>query len=300
MQGIYLAAIIATLFSSVFIGGMIFPRASKKDRPVLIGGILATLPMCALAYYCVREPFLSKVWISLTRLYHPDLSFELLSKTKLYLTLKTLEAPLSEELSKIWPLLIPAFRKRIDSKNAVKVAMALGLGFGIGEIWFLAELLARKDPATASLPWYQLSGFLGERFMVCLMHGAFTAVVLSCFRSSFLSGLLGAMGLHFIGNYPIALSRMGLTDWSKSTWQAILSFWVTGYFLSMMALLAYLNFRKFQVGRFLFGKAKCPECKMIYDRPLWGMNAVDRRYEKCPGCKRYHWIKREHEVREEA
>ncbi|MFN8539856.1 MAG: hypothetical protein U0232_20545 [Thermomicrobiales bacterium] len=80
--------------------------------------------------------------------------------------------PLTEEPAKLWPLLIPAFARRITRENAVRCAVALGLGFGIGEIGFIAQLIYADGDFNA-LPWYNFSGFINERFMVCLIHGGF-------------------------------------------------------------------------------------------------------------------------------
>jgi hypothetical protein len=44
-------------------------------------------------------------------------------------------APLTEEPAKLWLLLVPAFVGRLRKENAPGVAMAIGLGFGLGEAW---------------------------------------------------------------------------------------------------------------------------------------------------------------------
>jgi len=49
----------------------------------------------------------------------------------------------------------------------------------------------------------------------------------------------------------------------------------------------------------IIGQVRYAECGEVYDRPLWGMNLVTRRYERCPQCKRWHITGKEDEVKEE-
>jgi len=86
-------------------------------------------------------------------------------------------------------------------------ALAIGLGFGVGEAWTVAGLLS-KSPEIAKYPWYLLNGYMSERMMVCVIHAAFTASALALIfkhKRVFL-GLLACMILHFLGNFPIFLA----------------------------------------------------------------------------------------------
>lgn len=225
MKGIYIAAIITTALSLTIVGGIILRKTSRKELPLLITALLLQIPMCAVAFNFIRLP-LDK-WLQ-----------GLLGRgSEAYKFLATLYAPLTEEPIKLWVLLIPWFISQLNEKNVVRIAMAIGLGFGIGEMWFIAAKLA-KIPLIASLPWYSLGGYISERFMVCVMHGAFTAVALRQLRKAFIMGILAAMFLHFIGNFPIFLAGNNFGGLGKSTWQIILSVWVPLYFLAMVALLA--------------------------------------------------------------
>ena len=51
------------------------------------------------------------------------------------------------------------------------LALAAGVGFGIGEIWFLAHALIRS-PGYPDLPFWMFGGFVVERLEVCFLHGA--------------------------------------------------------------------------------------------------------------------------------
>lgn len=279
MPGIYIAAAITTALSLLIIGGAIWKKTPVKYHALLLVALAAQLPMSAVAFYYVRIPldrFLVG-WLG--------------ASSQLYKYLTTLYAPLTEETAKVWPLLIPVFYRRIDKRNAVCVAMALGLGFGLGEIWFLAERVSHA-PEIARLPWYLLGGFITERFMVCVMHGVFTATALKNLRGRFYAGLLMAMALHFMGNFPIFMAAEGYFGWGRNVWQYVLSFWVPVYFLLMLLLLVFLMTGKVgQVGRVLLGRRVCPACQERYDIPLFGFNMGPVRYERCSRCKKWHWVR---------
>lgn len=276
MNGIYIAAIITTTLSLLIIGSLILQRSLRKDWSLLISAALLEMPMSFLAFYAIRTPL--DGWLQ-----------GLLGKgSEAYRFLITFYAPITEEPIKLWILLIPYFLKRIDSKNAVYTALAIGLGFGIGEMWLIATRLA-ENQQIALLPWYSLMGYVTERFIVCIMHGAFTVVALRQIQKGFIWGALGAMTLHFIGNFPLYLSAIDFGGLGKSAWQIILKIWIMFYFLCMVGVL--VSYRLENLRLLLFGKAQCPECGAVYSRPLHGINMFTKRYERCPVCKKYHWIK---------
>jgi hypothetical protein len=276
MKGIYIAAIVATALAIAIDGGVIWWKSGRAHRPLLLLAFLATIPMCALMFYAVRMPF--NDW----------LVGVMGAKDPFYRFLTTFYAPLTEEPAKLWPLLIPWFRRRIVKENAVAIAMALGLGFGVGEMWFLAERISH-DPTLSAYPWYQLTGFINERFMVCIMHGAFTATALVALRKGrFAFGFAGAAFLHYLGNFPIYLGALDVGHLGKPTWTIILGVWVALYFVAMLTLIIWYAAGRKQAGRAVFGRAKCPACGTVYDRPLFGFNLVTKRYEPCPACHKWH------------
>jgi hypothetical protein len=278
MPSIYIMAIITTLFSLLLYGGFIAWRTPRKDLPFLALVLLAMLPMEPISFYLVRMPINSLLvdWLG--------------KDSSVYRFLTTFYAPLTEEPAKLWILLIPWFAKRIEGKGFVRVAMTIGLGFGIGELWMLAEKITHNEELSA-YPWYMYTGFLNERFIVCIMHSGMTALALSRWRKNFILGVLGAMSLHYIGNLPLFLKAIDLGGLGETTWGIIVNLWITVYFLLMITLLVFLATRKIALGQFFFGEAKCPECGAIYPRPFWlGVNMVTKRYERCPHCKKWHWI----------
>ena len=280
MEGIYIAATIATLVSVVIIGGVLFLKSGKEYATFLVLAFLLLTPVAPLTFYFIRLPldtYLQAV-------------FGQASTTYIFIT--TLYAPLTEEPVKLWILLIPWFLSNLNRDNTIRLGIALGLGFGVGEIWLLALEYA-KSPAIALLPWYALGGFMTERLMVCIMHGVWTTVALRKIRTRFLVGLLGAMALHYLANFPIYLAAVNSGGLGKSVWQTILAIWVPLYFLGMIGLLIYFSFGKLtmqNISLFINGRAKCPACGTVYIRPLFGVNGVTKRYERCPVCKKWHWI----------
>lgn len=257
MQGIYITAIITTSLSLAVIGSIIFWRSPRKERSFLSVLILLEIPICALAFYFIRLPL--DGWLRNLLTPQPGI----------YKFLTTLYAPITEEPAKLWILLIPWVFRRINSKNVIRVAMAIGLGFGIGEMWLVATRLA-NNPQIGSLPWYSLGGYINERFMVCIMHGVFTCVALRQISKSLILGIFSAISLHFVGNFPIFLAAINFLGLGKSTWQILLFIWVNLYFLSMIGLLIYFSFGTLEkLSLFVYGKAQCPDCGWVYSRPLF-------------------------------
>jgi hypothetical protein len=272
-MGTYIAAIITTVLSLALIGGFVGWRSPRNEWGLLALLLVLELPMSPLAYYGVRVPLDHAVWPRM-----PDVAT--------HGFVKTFYAPVTEEPAKLWPLLIPFVGRRLSRENAVRVAMALGLGFGIGEIWFIAEILHREQPDIAALPFWQLGGFINERFMVCAIHGAFTAVAI---RGRWF-GVPAAMALHFFGNFPIYLKAINAFGWGEKVWTPIVGMWVVAYFLAMLVVLCWLLAGNWELGRLLLGHATCPDCCTVYARPLFGINLGTKRYERCPACKKWHLL----------
>ncbi|MCC7158869.1 MAG: hypothetical protein IT281_04965 [Ignavibacteria bacterium] len=279
MHQIYIASFVTTLLACGFIGWFIKWRADKADYKLLIMLFLIELPMALVAFYFIRMPLL-------------DNAFKYLfgSSAELYGFMRNFYAPLTEEPAKLLPLIFPFFRGKITKQNFVVAALALGLGFGIGEIWLVGNFIA-ASPKFADLPWYQFTGFMNERFMVCIVHAGMTSFALNRLGNKFILGLLGSMGLHFLGNFPIYLSAVNFLSLGIATWQVIVSVWLIIFFLGMVVLLVYFKFGSIQIGKFFYGTSICPECGFNYPAPAFGINSFKTRYEKCPGCKKWHWVK---------
>jgi len=186
MHGLYVMATVGTVIASAIVAICVWRLAEKSDRGWLAALFVGALPMCPLAYYYVRLPL-------------DEMLRDLLGRTWPYLALKTLEAPATEEPAKFWLALLPYFRARLNRQNYVLAAVCLGFGFGIGEMWFIARLVA---PTTPDLPWYNYFPFLSERLEVCFMHAAFTSLVLG--RLDRLPRGVGlAVFAHWLVNFPI-------------------------------------------------------------------------------------------------
>ena len=77
----------------------------------------------------------------------------------------------SEEGIKLAPALLPSVRQSVRQLgSAAPMAFAIGLGFALGEIWYVAYRIAITDPASASLPFYLLGGFTSERVGTVVVH----------------------------------------------------------------------------------------------------------------------------------
>ena len=276
---IHIAASITSILSLGLIGGMLLLSAQKEERGFLLLLVLVMLPMNALAFYLVRMPL--DAWlVSIAG-----------AKTGAYPFIQTLYAPLTEEPAKLWPLLIPFFSRRIRLLPPHRAGLAIGLGFGVGEAWTVAHLLS-QSPHVAQIPWYLLGGYIAERMMVCVMHGAFTtaALVLIVRHGRVFLGIAAAMLLHWIGNFPIFLAGMNFPQLGPQVWQVVLQLWVAGYFLLMGCLLARIALGGQWLRKLFRGNVRCPECSEIYQRPIFGINLLHKRCERCPFCKHWHLV----------
>jgi DNA-directed RNA polymerase subunit RPC12/RpoP len=272
---IYVAAILTTALAVAVFGTLIRKLRLPANPRLLWLAFLIVLPLEPASFYFVRVPL--DHW--LTGLLGRD------SATLHWLV--TFYAPLTEEPAKLVPLLIPAIRRDMNTGNFARYALAIGLGFAIGEMWFIAEVIAR-NPKFAGVPFYFFGGYLSERLMVCLFHSAFVGVALGQLRKRFVLGMAGAMALHWLGNFPIFLMASNAFGLGPTFWGIALQSWIVIYFLGALALLSYFVFGRVSPGRFLYGRRKCPECGAEYDGSLFAANLGTRRYERCPQCRHWH------------
>jgi hypothetical protein len=276
-----LAAALLTALLALATFGTLLAFLSRQEGlalPALC--LVATLPMSWLMFHGLRLPL--DAWLKLH-----------LGKSELLWWLQMAYAPLTEEPAKLWPLLLPPVRRAITAQNLGRFALALGLGFAIGEIFMIAGLVIAHQPKVAALPWYQLGGFITERLMTCVIHPAMTALALVGWRRGpgFLSGLLAAMAAHFLVNFPIGAVQRGWLGSKKVFLQAFLSVWVLLCAAAAVPWLAWLLTGQRNLSQLLYGRADCPECGREYVRGvLTGLNAgASRRYERCPHCRKWHW-----------
>ena len=280
MHGIYIAALLTTAIALAIFGTALRSlrvRSPANERLLWLAGLIA-LPLQPLAFYFVRVPLDN--WLA-TQLVHGSPT---------YLWLISLYAPVTEEAAKLVPLLIPAIRRDISPANFGRYAIAIGLGFAVGEMWFIAEQIARM-PAFHGIPFYELGGYVGERLMTCVFHSLFVGVALWRLRRGFGLGVLGAMTAHWLGNFPIFLMAWNVSGMGKTFWAAVVQGWLLLYFLGALALLSYFVFGRVSPGLLFYGRRKCPECGGEYDASLLALNFGPSRYERCPHCRHWHWTR---------
>jgi hypothetical protein len=185
------------------------------------------LPLQPLVFYAIRLPvdgFLRTTygiagWVTIVSLFY---------------------ASLTEEPAKWLTAAVPAVRREIMC-DPITVALVAGAGFGIGEIWFLAHVLATA-PSYPDLPFWHFSGFMIERSAVCFLHGAFLTLpfyALACGRLFWLGGLAG-MVLHFFLNFPLYLAQVGAFGISPKTWPTLLVSWIFWCVFGCIFLVVYL------------------------------------------------------------
>jgi hypothetical protein len=277
---IYIAAILTTTLAVAIFGPMIAKLRLPANPRLLWLAFLIVLPLEPASFYFVRVPL--DHWLT-----------ALLGKDSAALHwLVTFYAPLTEEPAKLVPLLVPAIRRDISRANFGRYALAIGLGFAIGEMWFIAEIIAR-NPKFAGVPFYFFGGYLSERLMVCLFHSAFVGVALACLRNRFALGVAGAMALHWLGNFPIFLMASNAFGMGPTLWAIAIQVWIIAYFVGALALISYFVFGHVSPGRLFYGRRKCPECGAEYDASLFAfaINLGTRRYERCPACRHWHFTK---------
>lgn len=279
-MGIWIAAGIASLLATLILGAILFRQHEACTRRLLLMTVLAGLPLSAVAFHGVRQPIDS--WLGSALHHHQGL----------LAAIRLGYAPLTEEPAKLLILLLPSIWRRVDRGNLVHLALAIGLGFGIGEAWMLAGLLSAR-PEIAALPWHGLQGFIFERTLVCLTHAAFTSVaLLGLVQRRWRPGLCAiaaAMACHGAANLPIWLAGHGAFGWGRAAWNAVLACWVQACVLvSAIWLLhlagwspAYLLLRY---------RVRCPGCGAIHRPSLIAVNLLDRRYEICPACRTWQTI----------
>jgi hypothetical protein len=197
MVSIHIAAGIVTLAAVAILLAFVFILAPRSLRSSLLLLTLLEIPLQPLAFQFARLPLDRLIRVSLD----PD--------SILYVITRTLYAPVTEELAKLLPLaLIPAFRHQITRQNFPHWALAIGIGFGIGEAWFIASRID-SIPAFQDFPWWAFSGYMIERFMVCGIHAALTGTA-----------------LHFAVNLPITLLGQKVLNFPPSLKQFLLPLWV--------------------------------------------------------------------------
>lgn len=224
MHGIYLTEVFTTAVAVALYGTLIYKLKLPANGRLLWLAAVVALPLQPLLFYFVRVPLIHL----LTAHFHAN--------STVSQALMTFYAPLTEEPGKLVVLLIPAIRRDIRPDNFVRYALAIGLGFSIGEMWFVAHVFA-QNPAIAAEPFYRLYGYFAERLMTCVYHSAFLSVALWPLGRRFGFGLVGAMALHWLGNFPIFLMNWNVGGLGQAIWLEIVNCWNGFYFVACSVLL---------------------------------------------------------------
>ncbi len=169
----YLHALFAT-----FLAYALFLFLAKEwlgmEVKKVLGFSALTMVLCPAVNLLIKKPLLGAALTALNFKSEPQFWQLWFLGVSLFL------APITEEAIKILPMISKAMRRHLLPEwRAYGTGFALGFGFGIGEIWYLAWGFTQKMPELANGPLFQLFGFLGERFLASFVHAFLTAIVVS-------------------------------------------------------------------------------------------------------------------------
>ena len=245
MPGIYIAAMLTLALSLALAGAVILKRIGPADRLLAALGVVGAAVAFFAAYYLLRLP--------LDGVVQPVLQ----SNPDWYRFATTFYAPLTEEPAK-WAVLIPLFLAgKITQDNKGAWAICLGFGFGMGEIVFLAQRIA-SDPQSLAIPWYQSTGFIVERLMVCTIHSALVLAAAGALAGRKPWRLLVPLGLHWLLNIPIFVSRQYPLDAAGIVWSQLLWMWTSLFFWGALIYLGRRLLAPSQRMAAFFGKGRLP------------------------------------------
>lgn len=232
MHSLYVAALVPTAVVLGIPGAILWGTSPRAERPLIAALFALELPMFFVSSFVLRDPLNAFI----------DARVDPASAGGLWL--RSFQAPLVEEPCKLWLLFLAWHLGRVTPLNALRVGMTIGVSFGVSEIWGLAVRFA-QDPSTLGHPFWHFAGFISERAMVAPLHGVFVAAAamrLGQGPRGVALGVLTAMGLHYLANFPIVLARLGAFGLSKTIWQVILVNYTTLF--SVLLLVVFLSFVK--------------------------------------------------------
>jgi hypothetical protein len=213
-MGLIIAAVITTGLALLAIGAPAWRMAPPADRRMLGLAFLIALPLQPLVFYVVRLPL-------------DGLVRAMLGLGKSWGMVALLYAPLIEEPAKWLALAVPPVAKALTPANAVPLALVIGLGFGIGEIWFLTHALV-ASATYPDLPFWMFYGFVIERLEVCFLHGVLVAFPIARLArgKTFWPGAVAGVALHLLINFPIYPAQIAVFDLGGRAWSIIVMGWV--------------------------------------------------------------------------
>jgi len=210
MSGIAIMTIFTFLITLLFF--LLYLRFIAHGLRRFAWVILVGLPLPFIVNPLVKEPLIR--WLGQTA----NITTGLGAATPFwFLLFLLLLSPVVEEAIKALPVLIPPLRRFLGTKmDSLWAGLALGFGFGLGEILYLAWTI-NNLPLYTSYPWYAFIGFFTERLLTTFAHGMMTAIVVSGLQrggKKALFGYLGGVGLHTLINLGAFLFQLGKVDGS--------------------------------------------------------------------------------------
>ena len=233
MHPVFLAAAIVTAAAVLVMDavGRDFGIEQRTVRRTVVA-FLVGLPLSPLVDQYLKSPLtvLARELVWPAQFGPPPLAFFLLV---LWI------APLVEEAAKLLPLALPEIGSALKRPGVpIEFGMVSGLGFGVGEAWYLAFSIAGSPSGSRvqqplAWPAYVLVTYLAERVVVCFAHGVMTSVAVASVAMTSgamtseamasqatagsargaragASGYLRAVALHVLVNIGPLLSQTGI------------------------------------------------------------------------------------------
>ncbi len=182
-----------------------FKMLKLSTIPMFLFYLLLTMPFSLIVNLVIKKPTLDFL-LAVFQIDNIPKSWPLW-----FLVIVHFIPPITEESIKIYPLLFPSIRKIINNRAvSFTLGSLLGLGFGIGEAWYLAFALTWQKPEFAWGFFLDLVGFFGERLTVAIIHGFMTGLVfLGFYDKKFLRQFILVITIHASLNIGAALYQTG-------------------------------------------------------------------------------------------
>ncbi|MDI6735796.1 MAG: YhfC family glutamic-type intramembrane protease [bacterium] len=146
----------------------------KGGRAYLLFWLLLSLPLSAIINLFIKSPIFSQLNIIF------NISEETTQWPMWFHLITLIVGALAEEAIKIVPLLFLIRIVSLDKVSIYYLGFLLGVGFGIGEAWYIGYSFAKESPEYNSglkNLLLLLAGFGGERLFTIFIHGFLTAGV---------------------------------------------------------------------------------------------------------------------------
>lgn len=164
--------------------------------------ILISLSLCPVVNIYIKRP----IFYFIENFF--NISNELKNAPFIYIIIIPIIVSITEETIKIFPIIFKIINKYRNEKNSFfSLGFIVGLGFGIGEIWYLAFNFIEYSKKYS---FFELSGFGSERLFATFLHGFMTSLLF--YGISINKGLnyfLFVIFIHTIIDLPPAFYQAG-------------------------------------------------------------------------------------------